>query len=112
MVHGERGNKADIISLACPVSASPCHQLGHVVISDLGQQFVLAKIVQQHPDQRPGVGCARQMLCVLSPVARCNVLQAQRGLGLLDLRDDGFGPIALGVLYLLHFPLDGGLVDP
>src|SRR5215472_4089727 len=92
--------------------APPRHEARHVIVGDDSDQFVLAKILEYDTDQRPGIRRAREMLRVLRPIARGNVLQAQRRLGLLDLRDQPPRPLALGGLYLLRFALVGGFRGP
>src|SRR5262245_47201904 len=109
-VRRDKGCRRDILS--APMPAPPCDQLGHVIVADVGDQHVLTEVLDQDSEQRPGIRRAGQMLRVLRPVARRDVVQAQRGLGLIDLRDQPPRPLALGGLYLLRFALVGGFRGP
>src|SRR6516162_7147056 len=92
--------------------APPRHEARHVIVGDVSDQFVLAKILEYDTDQRPGIRRAREMLSVLGPIARRDVLQTQGSLGLLDLRDESPHPLALGGLYFLGFASRGGFRGP
>src|SRR5262249_16835201 len=91
--------------------APPRHHARNVVVGDFGDELVLSEIVQHHAEPSPQIG-AREMLPVLDPISRRNVLQPQRGLGLLDLRDVALRPLAFGGFYFFGFPSRGGFRGP
>src|SRR5262245_26423078 len=81
--------------------APPRHELGQVVVGDLGNQLVLAEELDQHADERARVWCARKVLRVLGVVAPRNIIEPERGtrgFGLLDK-----APCALARLPLYRF---------
>src|SRR5262245_40445593 len=87
--------------------APPCHQFGHVIVSDLGHQFVLAEIVEQDSQQPFGLQRPGQMLCVFGPIAPRHIVEPQRGVRVLGLRDQQLRALALLPLYRFGFPLVG-----
>jgi hypothetical protein len=84
------------------VSAPPRHQFGDVVIHDIGDQLVLAKVADQQIELVLGIGGTGVVLPHFGPVAPGDVVEAQRGARALDLPDQELRLLALGRLYLFR----------
>src|SRR5262245_62865605 len=85
------------------MSAPPRNQLRHVVVSDLSQELVLAEEIDQERQPVLGTVSSSVMLPDLLPVPIGDVVEAQRGLGRRQLRDEPRRLLALGRLYLFGF---------
>src|SRR6516164_8696934 len=70
------------------MAATPCHQLGDIIIGDVGDQFVFTKKLYQIADLPFGIARTGMMLTDFLPIASGDVVELQRGcrrLGLLDV---------------------------
>jgi len=72
-----RRDEARTLAVAAMASA-PRHQLGHVVISNPGQQFVLAEKFDQQCEAMLGVIGVSKVLPNLPPIALGYVIESQR----------------------------------
>src|SRR6516225_4027396 len=83
--------------------APPRHNSRHVVACDVGQELVLAEELDQECKVMLGIVRARMMLPNLLPIALGHVVEAQRGLGRRQLRDEPRRLLSLGRLYFFGF---------
>src|SRR5262249_5081693 len=84
--------------------APPRHQLGHVVVGDLGDKLVLAEEVNQQAKQRPRVRRPGKVLRVFLPVTPRDIVKPQRRARGFGLRNELLGALTFGPLYGLGFP--------
>jgi hypothetical protein len=81
----------------------PCDQPRHVVARDLGKQLVLAEKLDQERKIVVSVVSASVVLPDFLPVTLSHVVEAQRGLGRRQLRNEPRRLLVLGRCYFFGF---------
>src|SRR5262249_33193547 len=83
--------------------APPRDQLDHIVVGDLGQQLVLAKMLDQVADLPFGIVSPGVMLADFMPVATGQVVEPQRRCRGTHLGNMPLGLLAFGTYYRFRF---------
>src|SRR5262245_42073840 len=69
------GGRCNQRTRLCAVSATPCHKVPHVVVGDLGDEFVLAEKLDQEVEPLPCVAAASVMLTVRFPEPSSDIIE-------------------------------------
>src|SRR5262245_15569288 len=85
------------------MSASPRDKSSNVIPGDVRQQLVLAEELDHQRESSLGIDSARSVLPVLLPEPASYVVEPQRGVRLLGLRDQCLRALVLGRLYFFGF---------
>src|SRR5262249_16273134 len=97
------GVRRDEAASGTAICTPPCHQLGYIVVGDIGQCPILAKELDEQVESVLGALRTGMVLPHLLPLPSANVVQSQRSPCRLNLRNAQPRLLTLGLLYRFGF---------